>query len=150
MVLGFSQDIKRLKTKNPHLKYGVLPIPQRKDSVTSATYGSFFFPAVSRLSKSPAAAWQFAYFLTMGPGADLYTKKTGRPPARRDLIATGAESATMDVFYKQSLIAKSWAVPNYPATKKLFDEAVDAILLGAERSGSALSKLESQIELLYP
>lgn len=150
MVFGFAEDISRITVRNPHLAFQAIPLPQPKGANTAITYGRYFFPAVSKFSPNPAASWQFVLYATLGEGAKIYSEQTGRPPARRDLIAAGTNSANLDIFYKQALIAKSWQVPDESRTRRLFQEAVNSVVTRTATSDQATRRLKDQLRLLLP
>lgn len=152
MMIGFSEDLVRIRGRNPHLNFAVAPLPQSAGAGAgaSANWGEYFFPAVSRQSKNKNAAWQFILFASSRQGAQPYLSATGRPPARRDLVGAGATSEDLSVFWRQSLIARSWPVPDNAPTRRLFAEAIDAVLSRAADPSAAVSRLESQLRLLAP
>lgn len=148
MVFGFAEDVARITARNPHLAFRALPFPQSPSAKTAITYGRYFFPAVSKFSPNPTAAWQFVLYATLGEGARIYNEQTGRPPARRDLIATGANSAILDVFYKQVLTAKSWPVPDETGARRLFQEAVNSVVTRTATPDQATRRLKDQLLLI--
>ena len=147
-VIGFYEDIARIRAKNPHLNFGIAPFPQYKGVAIPVVYGRYFFPTVLKFSKNPVAAWQFIQYLASNEGADAYTKKTSKPPVRRDLLSTKAPTADLDIFYKQALIAKSWPVPDDTATRRLFQDAIESVMSGTLTANEAMNNLNSQLDLL--
>jgi len=154
MAIGFMSDIQRIRTKNPRLNFDAVPLPQNKGSQIPVTYGSYFFPAVSKLSlKGKAgwqAAWQFVLFISSREAAAQYSKNAGRPPARRDLVALGAPSSELDAFWKQTLTARSWAIPDEKAVRRLFEDVIESIVTGASSPQEAVNLLRGQLGLLMP
>lgn len=150
MIIGSSQDIRRIKAKNPHLNFSILPFPQAKDATFPIAWGDYFFPAVSRISQNSAAAWQFITFAASRDEVSHYLKHTQRAPARRDLIKLGASSAIDDIFFRQTLVAQSWPIPDSHATRGLFREAVESVINRTANPGQAISKLRDQLRLLLP
>jgi len=150
MMIGFAGDIERIRARNPHLNFAIAPLPQVAASRASANWGEYFFPAVSQQSKNKQAAWQFIMFASSREGAVPYLAATHRPPARRDLISAGTNSTDLAVFWPAVLAARSWAVPDDTATRRLFEEAIDAVLSRTADPASAVSRLESQLRLLTP
>ena len=150
MAIGFSSDIKRIRAKNPHLNFGISPLPQTGGSQPSRTSASYFFPTVSRLSKNPSPAWQFIFWVSGAGGARVYQAVSGRPPARRDLITAGGKSETEQVFFKQALTARSWPIPDEAPSQRIFVEAIDSVVSRAATPSQALSRLQRQLQLLLP
>lgn len=150
MAIGFAADQKRIAAKNPHLNFGVTPFPQIRGAQKSLAYGGYFFPAVSKSSRSAQAAWQFLLFASSRQGAKIYLEKTGRPPARRDLIALKGAVPAAELFAKQALVAKSWPIPDEQAVRRLFEEAVESAVSGFETPNQAARKLGDKLKLLLP
>lgn len=150
MMIGFSEDMARIRARNPHINLGVAPLPQFAGVRTSRLWGEYAFPAVSRLSRNREAAWRFIIFLSSREGTEQYLKATARPPARRDLISIGASSQDLIPFWRQSLIARTFAVPDERALKRLFGDAIDSISSRAQSPAGAVGRLREQVQLLLP
>ena len=150
MALGMASDLERLRAKNPHLNFGVSAFPQLAGARAKVVYADYFFPAVSKSSLNKDAAWQFLFFASSRGAAQKYLGQTGRAPARRDLIAGSPLSSELDVFAKQSLIARSWPVPDEKAAGRVLQEAVEAVLTKAMTSDQAVNRLREQLRLLLP
>jgi maltose-binding protein MalE len=149
MTLGMSSDIPRILAKNPHLNLGIAPFPQQANARIPVVYGQYFFPAVLKASKNSGIAWQFVLYASAGAGAHAYAQSSGRPAARRDILSAPAPAPSLDISYRQSLIARTWKLPENNTTIRLYTEALDAIASGAERPGEAAGKLNQQLQLLY-
>ena len=150
MAFGFAGDLKRLRAKNPHLNFGVSPFPQPEDARTKAVYADYFFPTVSKSSKNIEAAWDFLFFITSRDQAKKYLEKTGRPAARRDLVAGASPAPELDAFWKQALIAESWPVPDEKAAKRVFQDAMETVITKTATPDQAVNKLREQLRLLLP
>lgn len=150
MALGFASDLKRIHAKNPHLNFGVNPFPQPENARVKVVYADYFFPTVSKSSNQQEAAWQFVLFLTSLDQAKKYLEKTERPPARRDLVAISSPTAELEAFWKQTLIAKSWPVPDEKAAQRVFEDAMESVITKIATPDQAVSKLREQLRLLLP
>lgn len=150
MVFGFSEDIMRVKAKNPHINMGMAPFTQLPGAQKPATYGRYMFLTVSKLSKHPTDAWKFIIFATGRAQAETYTDLTGFAPARRDVLTTKAPPLESEVFWHQALIAKSWPVPDYQKTKQLFEEAAESISTRSAAFSQAFNQLKERLRLLLP
>ncbi len=148
MVIGLAEDLERIRAKNPHINMGVYPFPQLKNAKSFASYTGYFFPAVSRQSKNPEAAWQFINFITLGEGLTPYLNASKRPAARRDLLAAGSKNEELDIFYRQSLIAKSWPMPDEETTRRIFATAIDSVVQRSATTQEALNKIQDQLRQL--
>ena len=149
MAIGMSQDIPRILAKNPHLNLGIAAFPQQANTRLPVVYGEYFFPPVLKASQNPGVAWQFIFYVSAGAGAATYAQSSGRPAARRDLLGAPAPAAALDIPYRQSLIARTWKFPDNATTRRLFTEAIEAMVSGAANQQGALGKLTQQLQLLY-
>lgn len=150
MAFGFASDPKRLRAKNPHLNFGVSSFPQPEDARLKAVYADYFFPTVSKSSKNTEAAWQFVFFITSRDQAKKYLENTARPTARRDLVAGASPVPELDAFWKQTLIANSWPVPDEKAAKRVFQDAMESVITKTATPDQAVGKLREQLRLLLP
>lgn len=148
MMFGFTEDRKRVLNLNPHFNLGVAPFPQLSNATRPITFGRYYFPTVSRLSKNPYAAWQLALYLSVGRGAEMYSALTRLPPARRDMLDRKPPEEQLNAFWKQPLIAKSWPVPDDKYARLLFKEAIESVVNRSSDSPRAVERLGSQLELL--
>jgi multiple sugar transport system substrate-binding protein len=149
MAFGQSADVQRVVLKNPHLNFGVAPFPQLAGGA-ARTFGTYTFPAVSRVSAHPSEAWRWALYITSRDGASRYLQAAGRPPARRDLVATMPEGGISGAFSRQALIARDWIMPDESAVRRIFGDAIDGIASGAYSPLAALARIVGQLQLLLP
>ena len=149
MTFGFSDDIEKIRIKNPHLNFGVAPLPQFTGG-SARTYGAYVFPTVSRLSQNQIAAWQFVFFATSHDANQLYLKASHRPPVRRDLITAAGQAGEAGIFASQALISRDWPIPDEDATRRIFNDAIDAVQARSSTSAQALGKIREQMQLLFP
>lgn len=150
MAVGFAEDVPRIKAKNPHLAFGVALLPQFAGDSSGRTLARYTFPVVSRLSENGSAAWQFIFYVTGKDASIAYAKASGRPVARRDLVAGGGGNETNDVFYRAALAARSWPVPDETATRRVFHETLDAIAARTLTPAQAVGWLASRLFQLMP
>ena len=150
-AIGFFDDIARVRAINPHINLGIAPFPQKKGASFPVVFGRYSFPTVSKFTQNPLAAWQFVNYITRDEGASTYLKTTNRPPARRDLLASGkAPIPELDTFYRQALIAKAWPMPDSVATQHLFEEAINSIVSRTTTSYQAVQNMKQRLDLLLP
>ena len=149
MAIGFSQDLKRVRAKNPHISLGIAPLPQVASS-PAKNYGSYYFPVVSKLSKNPKAAWDFLFYMSSRGTAKKYLELTSRPASRRDLIQAGSPTDDLDVFYRQSLSAKSWPVPDEASTMRIFRDMIESSGFNETSVNQAVNRAREQLRLLLP
>ncbi len=150
MAIGLAYDISRMRAKNPHINIGVAPFPQLKNASKPATYADYAFLAVSKLSRHRDDAGKLILFATEKANSELYIDSTGHAPARRDILSTKAPPLEAELFWHQALIAKSWPIPDYSATKKIFEEAIESISSRRANISQAFNQLKEQLRLLLP
>ena len=150
MAVGFAADVSRVRAKNPHLAFGVAPLPQFSAEGASRTLARYSFPAVSRLSKNASAAWQFIFYISSKEAVAAYATASGRPPARRDLVSAGSPDEMDDVFLRQALIARSWFVPDERAARRIFEDTLDAIASRTLTPSQAVGWLSSRLLQIIP
>ena len=149
MAIGFSQDLRRIRAKNPHINLGIAPLPQVAPS-PAKNYGSYYFPVVSKLSKNPKAAWDFLFYVSSRDTAKKYLGLTNRPAARRDLIQAGSPTDDLDVFYRQALSAKSWPVPDEASAMRIFRDMIESAGFNESSVNQAVNRAREQLRLLLP
>jgi multiple sugar transport system substrate-binding protein len=150
LVFANAGDLSLIEAKNPHLSFRVAPLPQPKGSQTAITYGSYFFPTVSKSSANPNAAWQFILGVAYGEEVKTYLELTRRPPARRDLISAGTEIPNLDVYWRQALSARSWFIPDEKRVRNLFRDVIEPVAARTIGAEEAINRLEQQLKLLLP
>lgn len=151
MTFGFPADVARVRARNPHLSLRVAPLPQPTETPLPAVFGTYYFPAVSKQTRHFVESWQFLLFATSKDMAKVYLEKTGKAPARLDLIGEGAPSEELQVFYEQALIAKDWPTPDDTVSRRLFGEAIDSASRGAGLTPEdKINRLREQLRFLLP
>lgn len=149
MAFGGSGDIQKIILKNPHLNFAVAPLPQFAGALPRS-FGTYTFPAVSRVTPHPNEAWAFVLFAASRDAAALYLGASGHPPARRDLVAAAPAAGASGIFAHQALIARDWFIPDEGAIRRIFGDAIDGIASGAYSPSVALSRISEQVQLLLP
>jgi len=99
---GSFDRIFEFQTRNPALKFKVVPAPQLPH--TQVAWASFWGETVSIGTKHPVEAWQLAKYLTSGEVAQT----SNRPSARLDLAAIQIEDPILNPFVLQNPFYKSW------------------------------------------
>ncbi len=148
MMFGFTKDIQNIKIKNPHINMGIAPFPQLQGTTKPSTLGNYGFATVSKLSSHQIDAWNFILFATSKASAEQYIQMTGFAPARRDILTEVPPPLDRELFWRQALIAKSWPVPDYPSTKKLFEDIIESVSARSVNVTQAFNQLKEQMRLL--
>ena len=145
--LGFyfapSWRANELKSLNPNLKFKIIPVPQLSSSFVA--WANFWAEGVSKTSKNPKEAWQFAKFLTSASTQKLLYQETlkekliGKPYSRIDLAGELSSDQIAGAFVSQGSIYKSWYLSSNTLDGdindeviKYFQEGVNAVLSGTD------------------
>lgn len=148
MVFAYASDIQKIKNKSPFLRFSVAPIPQ-VDSANAVNYADYDGLAVSKQSKNPTWAWDFAIYMATQPQlAAQYSSATGQPPALRTIISQKMNDAFMGVFAQQALTARSWKKPDETQTNAAFNNAVTSVLINRADPSRTMTQLQDQINQL--
>ncbi len=144
MMFNYSYHRATIQAKNPRLNFAIAPFPQLDG--TTATYASYWAFGVSRQSANAQAAWQFVRFLTGTDSAREYLKRSGYPPARRDLVVELQRDPTIGVFAEQALSARTWQQPDNRVVDRVFTEMLDDVVVGRDTVEAALRRAAEQIQ----
>lgn len=148
MMLNYSSQVENLKSKAPHLKFGISFAPQPKGAQQSVNYADYWGLAVSKASKHPDIAWFFAHYLTGKEQSAAYLKMTSRPTARRDLVdAQRGQERELGIFAQQSLSAYSWYQPDNIAVSKIFENMIESTASGVPAQ-SVINDAARKVDLL--
>lgn len=148
MMVNYSYHRPTVRAKNPRLNFSVAPFPQLEGTRMQdrSTYASYWVFAVSRQSPNPQAAWEFVRFLTSEAAARDYLKRSGYPPARRDLVTEFQQDPTIGVFAEQALYARAWRQPDNRVVDRVFTESIDDVVSGRDTVEGALRRAADQIQ----
>ena len=148
MMVNYSYHRPTIRAKNPRLNFTVAPLPQLDGTPPNArsTYAGYWAFGVSRQTPNPQAAWEFIRFLTNQDTAREYLKRSGYPPARRDLVEALRNDPDIGVFAEQALTARTWQQPDNRVVDRVFVEALDAVVAGRDTVEGALRRAAEQIQ----
>jgi len=149
MMFAYSHHIKTLSDKNPYLNYGIAPMPQIKGREFDVNYANYWAWTVSKKSKVQEEAWKFILYLSQKTNNQRYLQKAHLPAARRDLIDwQKKDNLDLAVFARQSLTAKNWYQIDSAAIEKIFNDAIESVVLGSVTYDDAIENMVNQINLL--
>ncbi|MFC1721956.1 extracellular solute-binding protein [Patescibacteria group bacterium] len=147
MMFNYSFRTETLKTKSANLNYGVAPMPQI-GSNPKVNYPNYWAEAVSNKTKYPNAAWDFVEYITDYDRSKQYLELTGRPPARRDLIAEVKDDPVLGIFAEQALSARSWWKPDNGQIEVIFARMIESINTGQSTVEDALGVAQQEAQQL--
>jgi multiple sugar transport system substrate-binding protein len=149
MVFGYHDDYAALKRKNPLMDIGIAPMPQVEGETLAVNYAKYWGLAASKQSPNAWWAWDFIAQVFANPArAKFYADGARRPPAIRSLISEKLSDPELGVFARQALTARSWYELDEERIKKIFEEAIEAVLQGKIDSARALRQAEDQVTQL--
>lgn len=148
MILGFASDIQYIQAKNPHLNLAISFLPQPKNAPSRINYGRYHFFAVSRASSNTTAAWQFALTASRSVGEHGLNNVNLTPPALRSLANAKPPHEWLAPFYRQSLSARTWLIPDADATHIIFLNMINAVLNGKTDVSGAVQEAGSKLQTL--
>lgn len=146
--IGYASELFYIKERNPNLDFNVTLVPQIEGARTKTTFGKMNSIAILKNSKHIAASYAAATLLTSPEYAGIIATTLSLPSARRDLLSLPQTSPYVQVFNQSSLISKAWHDPSGPDTTLLFKDVLRKIKTGAETSGTAVNKLDTQFDIL--
>jgi len=151
VYFGFASELNDIKIKNPNLNFDVAVIPQRRDGKTKITFGKIQGLALVKSSRKLSSAFSAISALASKDNISLWSKISGLPPVRRDMLTAGAADPVKSIFYSSAVISKGWLDPDREETKAIFQNMVESITSGKLRLGEAVTRADSEIQnLLSP
>jgi len=149
MMISYAYNMKTVKDKQPHLSFGIAPVPQPKDATVEVNFANYWGLSVSAKADANKQkyAWIFIKWLSEQTQDKDYTYMTERPTSRRDLIGNQG-SSDLDIFANQALSARSWYEADNLAIDAIFANMIEAVNKGQETSSQALSQAASAVTVL--
>ena len=148
MYIGFGSEANLIRSKNPNLNFDMALLPQSSASSVPVTYGKMVGLSILASSKNPAGAYAAILSLTGSTFLEAYSKESGLPPVRRDLLATVPGTANDGVLYRSALYSRGFLDPNPEKTNSIFQTMIESVLSGRSSSGEAVQTADNQLNLL--
>src|SRR3989344_5855723 len=147
MMVNYSHEISVIKSKSSRLNFAVAPMPQVNIG-DAKNYADYWGVAVSNKSPNYLEAWKFLRYLTSKDGSIDYLNATGRPSARKDVIALQKNDLELGLFALQALTAKSWYQIDNRAIDGIFADMVDDVNFKRLSIRDAVRNAESRVNVL--
>ena len=150
VYVGHASELPFLKLKNPNLNFDVAPLPQSRNASggRNTTFGRIQGLAVVRATKNSSAAFTVISGLMNKDAALAISEAVSVPPARRDLLSIKQNDAYKSVFYQSALWSKAWLDPDSSKTSRIFQDMIESITGGRERTGEAVSRADNELKNL--
>lgn len=142
VYFGFASELKIIREKNPNLNFDVALLPQIKDAPVPKTYGAFNSFVILKTSKNIPAAYTAAVTLTSSPLVSNWSRISGLPPVRSDLLLDTPTDAYKSILYSSALIAQTWLDPQPAYSLRTFSDMVDNVTSGKLRLSEAVRETE--------
>lgn len=146
LYFGFASEIGDIKLKNPNLNFDVAMIPQRREGKTKITFGKMQGFALVKSSKKLGSAFETISLLTAKDNIEAWTKLSGLPPVRKDLLALGSADPAGSIFYASAIISKGWLDPNREETSKIFQDMIESTISGRSRISESVNKANEELQ----
>lgn len=148
MMLNYSYQIPIIKSKSPHLNFGISFAPQPSGSEKRINFPNYWAYSVAAQSKNSRAAWEFINFLATSEQSAKYLNLTDKPAARRDLIDLQKTVSDFSIFAEQALSAKDWFQIDNLAIESIFNNMIESVVLGRLTVQEAISTAADQVTVL--
>jgi len=127
---------------------GIAPFPQLvsgDEATRRDTYASYFPLVVARTTDMPQEAWTLVQYLTSADALQTYHKKTNRPTSRKDMVAEQQTEPLFGSFAFQAPFAKSLVIYDDSAYRKVFTDAIQAVVRNVATPKEALTEAQTKI-----
>lgn len=150
LYFGFASEFNNIKIKNPNLNFDVAVVPQRREAKTKTTFGKMQGLALVKSSRKLSSAFSAISMLTSRDNVATWTKVSGLPPVRKDLLQLGSPDPEDSIFYNSAIISKAWLDPNREETQNIFQNMVESITSGRLMLSEAVDRSSAEIQNLLP
>lgn len=130
---------------------GIASFPQLvsgTEATTRNTYASYFPLVVARTTDMPADAWALVQYLTSADALQTYHKITKRPTSRQDMVSEQQTEPLFGTFAFQAPFAKSFKIFDDTAYRKVFSDAIQAVVKNTATSQEALTEAQEKISCI--
>lgn len=150
LYFGFASELNDIKMKNPNLNFDVAVVPQRREAKTKTTFGKMQGFALVKSSRKLSSAFNTISALTSKDNIAAWTKASGLPPVRKDLLQLGSPSPDGSIFYNSAIISKAWLDPSREETQTIFQNMVESVTSGRSMLSEAVDRASLEIQNLLP
>ncbi|MBU1557796.1 extracellular solute-binding protein [Patescibacteria group bacterium] len=147
IYFGFASELEGLRAKNPNLNFDVAPIPQTNND-NNATFGRMWGLSIARNSKNIGGSFNAIKGLTGDVMLRKLSELNNLPPVSRNLLVKRPESPYLDVFYRSAIFSKAWLDPRPEETSLIFQDMIESIISGRERTVNAINRASSEMKVL--
>jgi len=146
MIFTYADSISEIQKRNAFLNFQIAEAPQPKDNQKAISYASYYGYTISKQSKYANVAWDLlSHTLTVSRIAKQYTDTTHNPPALSELNRLYKDDASLGVFARQALIARSWAQADADVVRSAFSKAIEVVNANILTPERALGQAQDQV-----
>lgn len=150
LYFGFASEFNDIRMKNPNLNFDVAVAPQRREAKTKTTFGKMQGLALVKSSRKLSSAFSTISALTSKDNVAVWTRVSGLPPVRKDLLQLGSSDPEGSIFYNSAIISKAWLDPNREETQTIFQNMVESVTSGRLMLSESINKASMEIQNLLP
>jgi len=151
LYIGYASDYQDIRSKSPHLNFDAAVVPQAEGQNRKTTFGRMTAAAVLKASKNSATAFWAISEISGKDFVGLFSKASGLPPARRDLLVAKPADPRLSVFYDSALISRAWLDPDPEMSRSVFQSMVENVVSGRSTEADAVPRANKElISLLAP
>ena len=146
VYFGFASELNNLRVKNPNLNFDVATMP--KTSKSGNVFGKMYSLAITKNSKNPGVVFSAIKILTGDEALKILSDFNGLPPVSRTLLSSKPSNPYQVVFYDSAILTKAWGDPSSPETNLIFQNMIESIISGRQKTKQAIDKASSEIQTL--
>lgn len=145
MIFSYAYGEGIVRGLKPKLDFSVVPAPQYPNALNKVAFANYWLEGVSASSANAAAAWDFLIFATSTDQARIYSERTGKPTARRDLVNEQLANPDLAAFVEQAPYATSWYQYDPQKVEQLINNFLVNQVSGLTPLHDGLEALENDI-----
>ena len=148
MYFGLASELSGISLKNPNLNFDVSLVPQVRNTSQQSVFGKIYGLAILKNTKNINSAYPQVLKLTGTEAVGIFSKSTGLPPARKDLLSVKSADLYMQVFYDSALRMKVFLDPNPALTGNIFKNMIESVVVGKLKASEAINVADDEVEAL--
>jgi multiple sugar transport system substrate-binding protein len=145
LYFGFASELPLLLKLNPNLNFDIAELPQSRESGKKVTFGRMSAFAIPKVSRNVSGAFRAALELSSANSVSIFSKVSGLPPVRRDLLSQKQTDAYRSVTYSSALISSAWLEPDDRETDGIFQRMVESVTSGRSKISDAVGNADKEL-----
>lgn len=112
MYFGRASEYQEITSKNPHLNFDVIEVPQIRGAKLKRTNAQFYSLVISKTSPNKTTAFEFIKYMTSSAAQNLLVEDSFMLSPLRSLLAESPDNPILEAMYKATIRAVSWLDPD--------------------------------------